>query len=301
MKYRNLLPLLVGCILSIILPWGCSTTSERDTVRIGSKNFTEQFILAELIAQLIEENKEIKVKRFLNLGGTMICHNALVNGEIDIYPEYTGTALTAILGQSSNNDAQQTLTLVTNEYRDKFQLEWLAPFGFNNTYTLTVRRIDAVKHGWRSISDLRSAAQSLSAGFTAEFAERADGYPGLQNAYGFKFSTTHDMDPGLIYKSIADGRVDIICAFSTDGRIKAYDLQPLTDDKGYFPPYYAAPVVRRQILEKHPEIKNVLRKLASVIDDKTMQNLNYAVDEEKQSAQVVARRFLEKKELIKKE
>lgn len=302
MKYGSLLPVFVGCILSVTLPWGCSATSERDsTVRIGSKNFTEQFILTELIAQLIEENTDIKVKRVLNLGGTMICHNALVNGEIDMYPEYTGTALTAILGQAPINDAQQTLILVTKEYRDKFQLEWQPPFGFNNTYTLTVRRADAVRHNWQSISDLRSAAPSLTAGFTAEFAERADGYPGLQKAYGFKFSTSYDMDPGLMYKTIADGSVDVICAFSTDGRIKAYDLQPLTDDKGYFPPYYAAPVVRRETLAKYPEIKIVLEKLAGVIDDKTMQILNYAVDEEKQSPHKVARKFLERKELIKQE
>jgi len=301
MKYRNFSCIFVGGLLAVTLLWGCSVTSERDTIRIGSKNFTEQFILAELLAQLIEKNTDTKVKRVYNLGGTMICHNALVNGEIDIYPEYTGTALTAILGQVPSNDAQQTLALVSNEYNDKFQLEWLSPFGFNNTYAITVRRHDAELHDWRSISDLRSAAPSLTAGFTAEFTERVDGYPGLQKTYGFKFSSSVDMDPGLMYKTIADSGVDVICAFSTDGRIKAYDLQPLVDDKGFFPPYYAAPVIRRETLQKYPEVKNILETLAGVIDDTTMQDLNYAVDEEKQSPQEVARRFLERKKLIKQE
>jgi glycine betaine/choline ABC-type transport system substrate-binding protein len=291
MKFRILFWFAAGCILAGSFLIGCSAPGE-DSIRIGSKNFTEQFIMAEVLAQLIEKNTDLKVDRVFNLGGTMICHNALVNGEIDMYPEYTGTGLTAILGRAPVHDANRALRLVTGIYREKFQLQWLSPFGFNNTYAITVRRRDAAARNWRTISDLKPTAANLVAGFTAEFAERTDGYPGLKETYGFAFSATHDMDPGLMYKAIADGQVDVICAFSTDGRIKAYGLQLLKDDKGFFPPYFAAPVVRSDTLEKHPEIEKLLRKLAGLIDNDTMQQLNYAVDEKKRTPEEVAGQFL---------
>lgn len=293
MKYCRLIALL---LLWPLLFSGCSTATGQ--VVIGSKNFTEQFILAEIMAQLIEAHTDLTVKRTINLGGTMICHQALVEGAIDIYPEYTGTALTAILKKTPLSDPQQAFAAVEAAYLNRFGVQWLQPFGFNNTYAISVRRSDALQHDWRRISDLTPAAPTLRAGFTAEFMERSDGYPGLRQAYGLAFRTTRDMDPGLMYKAIANNEVDVICAFSTDGRIPAYNLQLLQDDRSFFPPYFAAPVVRRKTLEKYPAIGPVLKKLAGLIDDQTMQQLNYAVDEEKRPLEEVARQFLKQHELI---
>lgn len=285
---------LVTLLLCLPLFFGGCTShpSNTNTVVIGSKNFTEQFILAEIMAQLIEAHTHLRVKRVTNLGGTMICHKALVDGEIDIYPEYTGTALTAILKEKPVKDPQKAFKKVAAAYRRRFGVQWLPPFGFNNTYAITVRQDEAAKHHWRKISDLVPLARTLRAGFTAEFVARADGYPGLKQAYGLRFGSIRDMDPGLMYKAIANGEVDVICAFSTDGRIAAYHLRPLTDDRSFFPPYFAAPLVRIETLRRHPEIRAVLTALAGKIDNAEMQRLNYAVDVKKQAVRTVARNFL---------
>jgi len=279
-------------VVALIGSAGCARKAKPVSVTVGSKNFTEQLIVAELMAQLIESRTDLNVRRKLNLGGTMICHSALTRGEIDLYAEYTGTALTAILKQPVVSDPQQVYATVRQAYAERFQCEWLAPFGFNNTYTLTVRGTFANREGVRRISDLEPLAADLEAGFTAEFAVREDGYPGLRKTYGFGFGRTRDMDPGLMYQAVAREEVDVICAFATDGRIAAYDLQTLEDDKGFFPPYYAAPVVRRDTLADHPEIRAALAPLAGLLDDETMQRLNLEVDEKKREPADVARRFL---------
>ena len=165
--------------------------------------------------------------------------------------------------------------------------------GFNNTYAITVRAAHADEHGWEAISDLGNVADQLSAGFTAEFMERPDGYPGLRRAYGFDFGRTADLDPGLMYKALADGQVDVICAFATDGRIAAYSLRVLHDDRSFFPPYDAAPVIRNDLLRDHPEIRDALTPLAGTIDDREMRRMNFAVDELKQRPSAVARDWIE--------
>lgn len=279
---------------------GCSQEGDgAGIVRVGTKNFTEQLILGELMQQLIENRTELRVERRFNLGGTMICHGALIADEIDLYPEYTGTALTAILHREVIADPDSAYQVVAAAYREKFDCQWLKPLGFNNTYAITVRRQDALANGWEKIGDLRAQAPGLSAGFTAEFAERPDGYPGLQKAYGFKFGQVRDLDPGLMYKAISQEQVDVICAFATDGRIPAYDLQPLADDRGFFPPYYAAPVVRADALMGHPQLRAALTPLAGVLSDSTMQRLNYEVDEKQREPRRVAREFLQDRGLIK--
>ena len=265
---------------------------ESGVVRIGTKNFTEQLILGELMAQLIEAHTNLRVERKFNLGGTVICHQALVRGDIDLYPEYTGTALTAILRRGTVTDPEKVFTIVRRAYREKFQCEWLRPFGFNNTYAIAVRRQDAERFGWRKISDLRPMAPRLRAGFTPEFRERPDGYPGLRKAYGFGFGHVVDMDPALMYQALARGKVDVICAFATDGRVPAYDLVTLQDDRQFFPPYHAAPVVRMKTLLTHPELRQVLIRLANILDDTMMSRLNYQVDELKHSPREVAHHFL---------
>lgn len=263
------------------------------TIRIGSKNFTEQLLIAEIVAQLIERRANLRVERKLNLGGSNICHEALVRGDIDLYVEYTGTALMSLLGEPQQTDPHAVLQRVRQIYAERFNLVWLEPLGFNNTYTMTVRRADAVRNGWRTISDLKPVAHTLRAGFSPEFLERPDGYPGFQKHYGIRYGDVFDMHSGLMYQALAQGEVDVISAYSTDGRIPAFNLQVLEDDLQFFPPYQAAVVIRAATLQRYPELRAVLRLLEGRIDDATMQRLNYAVDEQKRAVPEVAREFLE--------
>lgn len=288
---------LVAPLLLVLVGLG-ALPSAGSSVRIGSKNFGEQLLLGEMMALLIEERTDLTVSRQYNLGGSMICHHALVQGELDIYPEYTGTGLVTVLEQPSRTDPDRTLRIVRREYAARHGLVWLRPFGFNNTYAITVRRSDARKHGWRKISDLARSASGLTPGFTDEFSKRKDGYPGLSKAYGLEFKPVKNLSPTLMYEAIKNGEVDVICAFATDGRIAAYDLVVLEDDRRFFPPYHAAPVVRRELLDRHPALRGVLEKLAGRLDDPTMQRLNFMIDSEKQDPREVARRFLLERRLI---
>lgn len=264
------------------------------TVIVGSKNFTEQLILGELLVQYIEAETDLTARRRLNLAGSAVCHEALLNGDIDLYVEYTGTALTSVLGSSAPPDPEEAYRLAEEEYLKRFNLIWLPRLGFANTYALAVRRADAEKHGWKTVSDLALAAGGLRAGFTFEFLEREDGYVGLRKAYGFEFGSAVDMDPGLMYEALRDGRIDVVSAFSTDGRIAAYDLFLLEDDRRFFPPYDAAIVVRKEALEKFPALGPALERLSGAIDEAAMQNLNDQVDGKKQLPRAVAGEFLPK-------
>lgn len=278
-----------------------SSEDRSEVIKIGSKAFTEQFILGELMAQLIESQTDLSVQRIFNLGGTLICHNALVNGEIDVYPEYTGTALTAILGRSTVRDPVEALAIVEKAYRKRFAADWLKLFGFDNSYSIAVRNEDAERHHWSKISDLAAKAPVLKAGFTSEFAERPDGYPGLAKAYGYQFGEVVDVDSSLMYQAATRGDVDVICAYTTNGRIAAYNLKTLADDRRFFPPYQAAPVVRSAVLKQHPELGRLLNLLAGKIDDETMRRLNYQLDVDGRSVREVARKFLIDHGLIKRD
>jgi osmoprotectant transport system permease protein len=291
--FLSFIPLVLLVFIGIAGQMLKVTPRAEEVVRIGSKNFTEQLILAEIMAQMIEHETELSVERRFNLGGTMICHEALVNGEIDLYPEYTGTGLIAILKSDERSaNPEEVYGTVARKYKELFDLRWLEPLGFNNTYAIAVRRKDAKKNGWTRISDLRKPAVSLRAGFTAEFSERPDGYPGMTDAYGFAFGTVVDLDPALMYEAVKEKQVDLITAFSTDSRIPGYDLVVLDDNRGFFPPYYAAPVARTDTLEQHPEIEEALAPLAGLIDENTMQGLNFRVDQEKLPVRKVVRDFL---------
>lgn len=259
---------------------------------VGSKNFTEQLILGELIAQSLEKSTNLQVVRKLNMAGTAICHQALVNGDIDLYPEYNGTALITVLKEPAPSDAEQAWKLTKDSYQSQFNLTWMPPLGFANTYALAVRSEDAEKRGWRRISDLRASAKSLRAGFTSEFLERDDGYPGLARQYGFRFGSEIDMDPSLMYQAIRNGRVDVVSAFSTDGRIATANLTLLEDDERFFPPYDAAIVVRTATLDTHPQVALVLSQLSGKLTKEVMQQLNLAVDRDGQLPKEVAKRFL---------
>jgi len=300
-RLSKLIVTLLAAALALPLFSGCSgggSESGNNTIRIGSKKFSEQYILAEMMGQLIEAKTDLDAVLKLSLGGTMICHGAITNGEIDMYAEYTGTGLMAILNHDVTTSPEKAYEIVKKEYAEKFGITWLESFGVNNAYTITVRKEDAEKYGWETISDLAACAGDLRAGFEPEFIERPDGYPGMIETYGFEFGAVNEMDPGLMYKAIANGEVDVICAFATDGRIPAYDLVVLEDDEQFFPPYYAAPIVRNAVLEEHPEIREALAPLGGLLDNETMQKLNYRVDEEKQDPADVAREFLRKKKLL---
>jgi len=267
-------------------------------IRIGSKEFAEQLLLGELLAQLIEANTTHPVERKFGLGGTMICHEALVKGQIDLYPEYTGTGYLVVLKKQMRMGPYNTFHVVDTEYQRRFNLKWLEPFGFNNTYAITVRQADAEEKNWKAISDLKESASQLRAGFTSEFQERPDGYPGLRQTYGLQFATTFDVSPTLMCEALARNEVDVICAFATDGRIPAYDLFVLQDDRGFFPPYDAAPVIRSEIIQKYPEINEVLDPLAGILNDQIMQQLNYEVEGRKRAPKEVAHEFLLNQKLI---
>lgn len=290
--------ILVFCTLIILGGLSCRRTTI-NTITIGSKHFTEQEILGEIMSILIEENTGLKVFRRFNLGGTMICFNALRSGDIDLYAEYTGTGLVNILKQKAIMDPANTYRTVKKAFEKKFDLVWLEPFGFNNTYTLTMRRTQAKSLGIKTISDLAQHKHTLRPGFDAEFLERPDGYRGLIKHYGFEFSEKpKQMDPGLMYKALAEEGVDIIDGFATDGRIPAYELKILVDDKNFFPPYYAAPLIRKEILAKYPQLKALLNRLSGLINNETMSEMNYKVDKEQKSSSDIARMFLSNNGLI---
>jgi osmoprotectant transport system substrate-binding protein len=280
---------------------GCQSGSQTQekTITIGSKHFTEQEILGEIMAQMVEANTDLRVERRFDLGGTMVCFNALKNGDIDLYAEYTGTGLVNILGMKTMRNADETYNTVKRLFSKKCDLVWLSHFGFNNTYTLTMRRKQAEALGIKTISDLAKYADKLQPGFDAEFLERPDGYRGLAKYYGFTFrKEPKQMDPGLMYKALAEGAVDVIDGFATDGRIPAYHLVMLKDDRHFFPPYYAAPLVRGGTLAKYPQLRAELDKLGGLIDNETMQKMNFAVDRQERRPADVAREFLRSHGLI---
>jgi len=267
--------------------------SRADKVVVGAKNFTESDLLAEIIAQQIERRTALPVERKLHLGGTFVCHEAIKAGQIDVYAEYTGTAYTAVLKHQPGPGADSVRRLVENEYASQWRLAWLEPFGFNNTFAITVRQADAERYGLKTVSDLAAVAPRWKAGFGYEFLERADGFAGLSRVYGLRFSAPPlAMDLGLTYRALADGKVDVIAGNSTDGQIEALHLVVLADDRHYFPPYEAAPVVRAEVLERHPEVRRALAELAGKLDDAEMRRLNARADVQHEDIRAIARDWL---------
>ena len=265
---------------------------------VGSKNFTEQIILGELLARHIESNLGVEVDRRLNLAGSFLCHQAVISGEIDLYVEYTGTAFTGILGHDPTGDRDEVYQSVKQEYADRFSLEWTEPLGFNNTFAIMVRGEDARNLGLQTISDASVHTPKWRAGFGYEFVERADGLRGLTVAYGLRFvEQPLEMDLGLMYRALNERQVDFIAGNSTEGLVDVLDLAVLEDDRHYFPPYQAAPVVNKGALERHAGLREVLRSLADSISDTDMRRMNYAVDGERRDVREVVRTYLESKGL----
>lgn len=293
--------LVVVLALGILLIAGCTPEGGngegKPKIIVGSKNFTEQLIVGHMVGLLMED-AGYPVDYKLRLGGSGLVHEALVNGDVNVYVEYTGTGLTVMLKEDPLTDPDEVYEKVKEEYKEQWNLVWLEPWGFNNTYTITMQQKVAVELGLEKISDLKDKAADLVIGATQEFIPRPDGLAGLEEAYGFKFKEAKGMDEGLMYQALKDGNLDVISGFATDGRIPAFDFVNLIDDLAYFPPYYAAPVVRGDLLEKDPNVATILNKLAQKIDDTVMAQLNYEVDGDKKDPSAVAKKFLQDNGLI---
>ena len=273
----------------LVLASGCHREGGRP-LRIGSKNFSEQVILGEIAAQGLEA-RGVRVDRRLNLGGTFVCHQALKAGELGLYPEYTGTAFTAILARKPVSDPELVRAEVAKEYRKRWNLVWSPPLGFENTFALVMRRDEAARLHISKISDL-AAHPEIRPGFGYEFLEREDGFPGLAKTYGLRFSQRPvQMDLGLLYQALASRKVDLVAGNSTDGLIDAIGGIVLEDDRRYFPPYEAAFVLGAEVW-KRPEVRAFFESLAGTIDAATMRKMNAAVDKDKRRPEEVAREFL---------
>jgi osmoprotectant transport system substrate-binding protein len=289
----------LGIVAAMLALLSCAP-SHSDRIVVGSKNFTESFLLGELIAQQIEAHSQVKVERRFYLAGTYICQQAILAGRIDVYPEYTGTALTAILKQTASADKDQVYRGVKDAYERQFGLTLGPAFGFNDTFAMQIRGDDARRLGLRTLSQAAAFAPQWKAGFGYEFMERPDGYRGLAAAYGLHFAEQpRVMDLGLLARALKDHQIDLAAGNATDGLIPALDLFVLEDDRHYFPPYEAVPVIRMQTLQEHPEVGAALAELAQEISDEEMRRLNYAVDGQHRDTKDVVHEFLKTKNLIR--
>jgi osmoprotectant transport system substrate-binding protein len=297
MRIQTIFLLTVATLATLLLAACGGETTQ--TVRIGSKEFTEQYLLGNMYEMILDEAGFDAT--YSPVGGTAENHGALVADEIDIYPEYTGTALLTQLEMEydSSMTADDVYNTVNQEYGEQYDLTLLDATAFNNTYCLTLPQERADELGIQTVSDLSQKAGDLVFGTTQEFTEREDGLPGLQEVYGgFNFAEVLGLDPGLLYAGLEEGDIDVTTCFGTDGQIAAYDLLVLEDDKGFWPPYPVAPVVRSDVLDENPEIATELNKLAALLDDATMSQLNWEVAGNGREADEVAREFLQQNGLI---
>ena len=285
-------------IVCLVVLLASCYNGRHDTIVIGSKNFSEQALLAEIVAQHLEARLHRQVIRRFYLAGSYICQQALLSGRIDAYVEYTGTALTAILHDPIQSDPSTVFARVKSEYKQRFGLEVMPSLGFNNTFAIVVRGEDARRLHLKTIDDAGPYTPQWRAGFGYEFMERPDGYTGLAKVYGLEFSSTpRILDLGLLYRALLDKQVDLVAGNSTDGLLAARDLVILDDDKHYFPPYEAVPIVRPDTLASFPEMRSAIEELGGKISDAEMRKMNYAVDGEHRDIAEVAREFLHSKAL----
>jgi len=297
---RIISPLLLSLVLLLLLPVvGCRHHANR--IVVGSKNFTEQLILAEMFSQIIEARAHLPVERRFYLAGTFICQQAILAGRIDVYPEYTGTALTAVLKQEPGGDKQEVYRRVQQGYERQFGLSVGRPLGFDDTFAMVVRGEDARRLHLTTLSQAAAFTPQWRAGFGYEFMERPDGYRGLVASYGLRFKEApRIMDLGLITRALQNRQVDIIAGNNTDGLIPALDFVVLEDDHHYFPPYEAVAIMRGEMLKTHPAVGAALDALAGAISDEDMRHMNYAVDGEHHDAAAVVKDFLQQRGLVNK-
>lgn len=287
--------LVVG--MGMLLLQGCGGSEKK--VVLASKPVTEQFILAEMLTLLIEVHTDLTVEQKLGIGGgTSNIHPALLNGEIDLYPEYTGTGWLFVLKEPLIRDPQVLYTAVKEAYQAEFDVHWTGLYGFNNTYGLAVTRRVQETYGLSTISDLAAVSGSLTFAANPDFLEREDGYKGLVEEYGLTFGGIKEIDIGLRYDAIKSDDVDVITVFSTDGRLQDEEIAILTDDRNFFASYYAATLIRQEVLDAHPELGPVLEKLTGAISNEAMIAMNFLVEVENQDPKAVAEDFLRSKGLL---
>lgn len=297
-------PMRTLCLLFILSACLLSTAchDRKNTIRIATKPMTEQFILGEMLGLLIEDNTDLKVEITKGIGGgTSNIHPAMVKGEFDLYPEYTGTGWQVVLKKDSILPPEELYRRLSDDYEELYQLKWVAPYGFNNAYSLAVTDDNASRYGLKTYSDLTRHPDEFVFGAEYDFFEINDGYRALCNLYGMKFKKTRDMDIGLKYEAIKSGKIDVMNIFTTDGQLSGSNLTVLEDDKHFFPSYYCATVVREETLKAHPELEAVLWKMHNVLTDKEMAELNHQVDIAKRPEREVAAEFLKRKGLLRHE
>jgi osmoprotectant transport system substrate-binding protein len=293
--------------LSLILLTACSSSGAsskqeqpKANIVVGGKVFTEQVLLVQIMGQLLQNKTNHDVSFKEGLGSSQVLIQALKDNDIQVFADYSGTGYINILkNQLQPDDTPDSVYQKAKEgYEKEFGFTWLKPLGFSNTFTLIVKSDKAKELNIKTFSDLVAHAPNLSLGSDAQFFERVDGYKGMADKYGFKFKKHVEMDIGLAYTALADNDIDVLVGYATDGRIPALNLTILKDDKGYFPPYYPAPILRMDFIEKYPDVVEVLNLLAGKLDEKTMAGLNAQVDVEKKDASAVAKEFLIQSGLI---
>lgn len=296
---RKLVKFGLAAALAVGISALASCGPKGPTITVAGKEYSEQQILTHMVAEIIENRTDIRVRRRVGLGGTLVVFQALRTGSIDMYVEYSGTVYVTILGHDPVTDPTYVYNQGTAELEELYGLKALGQFGFNNTYVITVTPEFAAQHNLEKISDLIPIADQLHGGFTFEFMNRQDGILGIQEVYGLQFGQTSALEGTLRYTSLINGNINVTSAFGTDSLIEKLGLVVLEDDLGVFPPYYAFPLLRPEIYEKYPEILPLMAELAEVLDsDEVMIGLNYLVDEEQMEPRVVARNFLIEKGLI---
>ena len=290
--------IVAGLIAAAGAHWVLGCSRER-LLTVGSKNFTEQVILGEIVAQHVSLRLSERVDRKLNLGGTLLAHQALVKGDLDLYPEYTGTALTAVLKRRLSSDPAAVLAKVKAEYLSRFKIHWLDPLGFNNTFAMVIRGEDARKYQIETLSDAATHANGWTLGVGYEFQQRPDGLAGLLKTYKLPLKRSpRTMDLGLLYRALEQKQVDMVAASATDGLLSVLDVKVLKDDKRYFPPYQASLAVRADALAKHPPLKRALEQLSGLFSNEIMRTLNYQVDGKHRPVSEVAMTFLRAAKLL---
>lgn len=293
---KKFISLLLIAVVSSMLT-GCIFIEE-DSLTLGSRNNTESIILSHVMGQLIENKTDIKVIYKENLGGSNVVWNAMLNGNIDVVPDYTGTIVVNYYHEEPGN-AEETLEM-TRRLVGEDGIIAFNTFGFNNTYTLALDESKAEELGIVTFSDFAAYSEDFTLGAVFEFIDRPDGLPGFQKEYGLKFKNVRGMDHGIMYRSINAGEVDVINSYTTDGQLQEFDLRVLEDDKSYFPPYHALPLVRKETLKEYPEIEEVLKQLEGTIDEEAMQKMNAKVDNDGMMVERVAEEFLVESGLIEK-
>lgn len=288
---------LLALFIGLVLLSGCE--SRKDTIHIATKPMSEQFILGEMLALLIEENSDLHVKITKGVGGgTSNIHPAMIKGDFDLYPEYTGTGWLVILKKDSLLPPGQLFSELQKEYSREYGLKWVAPYGFNNAYSLAVSNEMAKKYNLKTFSDLALYPDLFTFGAEYDFYEINDGYADLCAYYNLKFKKNLDMDIGLKYEAMKSGKIDVINIFTTDGQLSHANLTTLKDDKHFFPSYYCATIVREETLKEHPELERILEKMNGILTDQEMADMNYKVDVEHRTEREVAVEFLKKKGLL---